>query len=113
MTDAHIPKETKEKIAKLQILEQNMQGLLLQKQQFQSQLFEIESALKEVEKTQRAYKIIGGIMASVDKEELKKELGQKKELLEIRLNGIQKQEKQLGEKAKALQEEVISSLKTK
>ena len=103
--------ETNEKIARLQMLEQNMQTLLMQKQQYQSQLFELESALTEIEKSQTAYKIVGGIMVSSTKEELKKELGQKKEIVELRLGSIDKQEKQFREKAKVLQEELIGSLK--
>ena len=43
--------------------------------------------------------------------QFKKELGQKKELVEIRLASIQKQEKQITDKAKALQEELIGSMK--
>ena len=45
-------KTTEEKIAQLQMIEQGMQNFLLQKQQFQAQIIEIESALKELEKSE-------------------------------------------------------------
>jgi len=38
-----------------------MQNVLMQKQQFQAQLMEIDSALSELEKTNEAYKIVGNI----------------------------------------------------
>ena len=42
--------------------------------QFQTQLFEIESAITESSQTTKAYKIVGNIMIATDKEALKKEL---------------------------------------
>jgi len=105
-------KETTEKIGRLQMMEQNLQAMMMQKQQFQSQLFELESALKEIEKTDKAYKIVGNIMVSAAKEDLKKDLGQKKEIVELRLATIEKQEKQFKDKAKKLQEDIMGSLAT-
>jgi prefoldin beta subunit len=106
-----IPKETQESISKLQLIEQNVQTLLMQKQQFQAQLFELESALKEIEKTDESYKIIGNVMIKTDKTALKAELASKKEIIDLRLKNIDKQEKQLREKGEALQKEVMSKLK--
>ena len=106
-----LPKEAQENVQRLQMLEQNLQALNMQKQQFQAQMFEIEGALKEVETTNAAYKIVGGIMVGTDKTTLQKELQSKKEILELRLQTLDKQEKQLKEKAKKIQEEVMASVK--
>jgi prefoldin beta subunit len=106
-----IAKETQESISKLQLIEQNVQQLLMQKQQFQAQLFELESALKEIDKTEDAFKIVGNVMIKADKAALKQELSQKKELIDLRLKSIDKQEKQLKDKAESLQKEVMSKLK--
>ena len=103
-------KDVQEKISKLQLIEQNMQQSLMQKQQFQSQLMEQESALKELKDTKEAYKIIGGIMVSQDKESLTKDLEQKKEIVELRIKSFEKQETTLKDKAKSLQEEVMSEM---
>ena len=108
---AEISKETENKIKQLQLLEQNLQNFLMQKQQFQLQLIEVESALKEIETTKKAYKIIGNIMVDTGKEELKDELSKKKEMLEIRLKTLEKQENQFREKASRLQEEVLKEMK--
>lgn len=103
--------ETEKKIGQLQLFEQSLQTFALQKQQFQAQLIEIESALRELEKVQSAYKIVGGIMVASGKDELVKEMQQKKEMVELRIKAVEKQEKQIKEKASMLQAEVIKELK--
>lgn len=104
-------KETEEKIGRMQLMEQNIQNFLMQKQQFQSQMIEITSALEELESTETAYKIIGNVMLLSKKEDLKKDLEQKKEMMEIRIKSIEKQEADIKEKAKKLQQEVLSEIK--
>jgi len=106
-----LQKEAQESIQRLQMMEQNLQALNMQKQQFQAQLFEVEGALKEISTSPVVYKIVGGIMIGADKDSLQKELQGKKELLELRVQTMEKQEKQLKEKAKKLQEEVLASVK--
>jgi len=103
--------EDEQKINQLQLLEQNIQNLSLQRQQFQAQLIEIENALKELETTTEAYKIISNIMVLTKKEDLTKELKQRKEVTEIRIKNFEKQEEQLRSKAKDLQKEILSSMK--
>lgn len=77
------------------ILEHNIHGLLLQKQSFQSQLIEVESALEEIGKAKQAYKIVGNIMVSTDSKALTEELKQKQEMLKIRITNLEKQEAKL------------------
>ena len=108
-----VEKETEKKISQLQMMEQGMQTFFLQKQQFQTQLIEIESALKELEKAKEAYKIVGNIMVSSNKEELENDLKKKKEMVELRIKTLEKQESQIKEKASAVQEEVMKELKEK
>ncbi len=100
-----------ESIARLQMLEQNMQSILMQKQQFQSQLAEIESALKEIATSNTVFKIVGNIMVNSEKSDVEKDLKQKKELIDIRIKNLDKQEKQFKDKTKQLQEEVLGNLK--
>ena len=104
-------KETQEKIGQLQMIEQNMQSMMAQKQQFQVQMVEIESALKELKNSKTAYKIVGNIMVSSDKESLEKDLNEKKEMMELRIKALEKQEEQVKEKAQKIQKEVMGSIK--
>ncbi|MBT7903212.1 prefoldin subunit beta [Candidatus Woesearchaeota archaeon] len=106
-----VPAETQEKINKLQIMEQSMQNYLGQKQQFQSQLLEIESALSELEKTNQAYKIVGNIMVVAEKSKLTEELTTKKETTELRIKTLEKQEAKLREKTSEIQKEVMKEMK--
>lgn len=107
---AEVSKEAEKKINQLQILEQSMQSLLMQKQQFQLQQVEIESALKELEKVNEAYKIVGNIMVLSKKSDLEKELASKKEVVELRIKSMERQENQLREKASKLQAEVLKEM---
>ncbi len=98
---------TDEKIQQLQLLEQNLSNFLMQRQQFQLQLIEIDSALEELKGKKTAYKIIGNIMVATSTEELEKELMDKKKTSELRVSSMEKQEERLKEKSKALRTEVL------
>lgn len=102
-----------ENIGRMQMMEQQLQTMAMQKQQFQTQLFEIENALKEIKDTKTAYKIIGNIMVLSNKEKLEKDLKQKKEIADLRVANLDKEEKKIKEKVKKLQEELLSNLKKK
>ena len=107
-----IDKETGKKIQELQILEQNIQNLLLQKQAFQIELNETTNALEELKKSKdSAFKIVGQIMIKADKKELEKELEDKKNILNLRVNSIEKQEKIFNDKTEKLREEITTKLK--
>ncbi len=105
-------KSTEEKINRLSMLEQNSSQLSAQKQSFQTQLMETESALNELKTTGEAYKIVGNIMVKADKASLEKDLNSKKQLLESRIKSVEKQEGSVKEKAKALQQEVMKELES-
>ena len=104
-------KETQEKINQLQNLEQNINTLIAQKQQFQAQDLEIDNALSQIEKTEEVFRIIGNIMVASPKEDVKKDLDEKKEVISLRLKTIDKQEEKLRTKATELQREVLKEMK--
>lgn len=100
-----------EKIQQLTMIEQTMQQYLQQKQQIQAQLMEFESALEELGKTEKAYKIVGNIMVSTEKDALKKDLEEKKNIFDVRLKSLETQEEKLKEKAKKLREDAMKEMK--
>ncbi|MFH0978471.1 MAG: prefoldin subunit beta [Candidatus Woesearchaeota archaeon] len=106
-----IDKDVEQKIKRLQLYEQNMQALASQKQQFQNQLVEIESALAELETAEVSYKIIANIMVKSEKPALKAELEQKKEMLELHIKTLDKQESSIRDKSKQIQQEVLGTIK--
>lgn len=103
--------DQQKQIQELQMMEQNMTSLAMQKQNIQLQLAEIESALKELEGKDKAYKIIGNILVETDRPALAEELQGKKEIAELRLKTFEKQETKLKDKMQELQNEVMQKLK--
>ncbi len=105
-------KETQDKIAELQISENVIQNILIQKQTLQSQILETSNALKELKTTkEKPYKIIGNIMIASDKKDLEKDLNEKKEILNLKIKNLEKQEDKLKEKSQKLQQEILKKIK--
>ncbi len=103
--------ETEKKIQELQTIEQNLQQILMQKQAFQMELNETETAEKELKNAKGdVYKIVGQIMVKSNKSETEKELKEKKDLLQLRLKAIEKQESSLTEKLTNLREEIVGNI---
>jgi len=104
--------EDSEKIRELQFIEQSLQNILLQKQAYQMDLSETDAALAEIDSSgEDTYKIIGQLFLKVKKEKLKKDLEEKKKLMEIRLSSLERQETQLSEKLQKLRDEFLEKKK--
>jgi prefoldin beta subunit len=103
--------ETDNKIKDLQMIEQNTQQYVMQKQQFQTQLVEIDSAIKELKQTDISYKIVGNIMVKTNINDQLEDLKKKKEMFELRIKTLEKQEEKLKNKAKEIQKEVLGDMK--
>lgn len=111
----NLDSETKMKIQEAQMLEQNFQQLLQQKQMFNMELNETDFAIKELEKSVgEVFKIVGGqIILKTSKESLTADLKNKQELLQKRLISIDKQEQEFSEKLNVLREEIMSKISEK
>jgi prefoldin beta subunit len=110
MAEKNKEQERNQKIQEMQILEQSAQQILMQKQAFQMELSETESALKELDNSgDDAYKVIGQLMLKADKNEIKKELENKQKLLKKRTDALDKQEQEFSEKLEKIREEIIGS----
>ena len=100
------------RIQEMQMLEQNLQNLLLQKQAFQMELNETQSASKEIEGSgEEVYKIIGQLMLKTSKSKIKEELANKNKILSLRIKTLEKQQNSLTEQIDKLQEEAMKNLK--
>lgn len=96
----------------MQILEQNMQSLLMQRQTFQLELSETQSALKELENSsEEVYKIVGNLMIKSDKSKIKNDLLDKEKIINLRVKTLEKQEGFLMDKLEKLREKIINSEK--
>ena len=109
----NVSKEAEQKISEVQLVEQNIQNLLIQKQNFQVQFTEIDNALTELDKSDdEVYKIVSGLMIKTNKNKLKDELTSKREVIELRIKNIEKQESKLKEKVSGLQKEIMEGIKS-
>jgi prefoldin beta subunit len=98
------------KLQEMQLLEQNLQNLLLQKQAFQMELSEADSAIVEIEKSgEDVYKIVGQLMIAAKKDEVTEELKKKKEMLDLRIKNLEKQEEILSKKSEEIRDEIMKS----
>ena len=103
--------ENSDNLRELQILEQNLQSFLMQKQSFEIENTEIDNALSELTKTTgEVYRVLNNIMILSNKEELKKELEEKKKIISLRISSIEKQERLLEAKSEELRKEIQSSM---
>jgi prefoldin beta subunit len=101
-------KETEDLVTKFQSYQQQLQSVLLQKESLKLQNIEIERALEELNssKQKSAYKITGSIMISKPIEELKKELSETKENIDIRIKSLEKTEEKISSKLREIQEKL-------
>lgn len=114
MTKERESRESEESMAQLQLAEQGLQNMLMQKQMFQLELVETENALEELKKTKdgEVFRIVGSLMLKANKQEVEQELKKKSELLELRLKAIEKQEDELKSRLIRSREELVKRFKS-
>jgi prefoldin beta subunit len=105
--------DTNKFIAQFQIMQQQLQNLMIQKESLRLNIMEIDQTLEELGKSKEknAYKITGNVMISKPVEEVKKELGETKDALNVRMESLGKNEKKLTDKLKEMQEKLKEMLK--
>jgi prefoldin beta subunit len=109
MSEQEIPPWLREQLSRLQQLQQNLQAILMQKQQIEVEAMEIEKAVEELKKLgedEAVYKSAGPILIKTKKEETIKELEEKKELSNTRLLVLGKQETRVKENLKEVENKI-------
>ena len=103
-----ISDEKSKNIQEVQFLEQTLQNIFFQKQAFQMELTETQSALREIENSSEdAYKLIGQLMIRVQKSKITEELFEKEKLLNLKIKSLEKQEKAFSEKLEQLRKQIL------
>jgi prefoldin beta subunit len=104
--------ETTKRIQNLQALEQDFQQLLMQKQNLQLETNETTTALTEIAKTKGdVFRVLGQIMVKSNPTDLKKELTEKKGLLDQRIQIVEKQETSLRENIERIRNDLMEKMK--
>jgi len=110
---ASLPPSVQESIGRMQQLQNQLQSVLIRKQQYELELKEVEKALGEIEKVSddsRIYKIVGSFLIQVSKDQAIQELKDRKELLELHIRTLARQEGMLREQIEKLRDEVNREL---
>jgi prefoldin beta subunit len=109
-----IPPWLREQLTRLDSLQQNLQSVTMQKQQVEAELADAEKTLEELVKAQEGeqiYKYVGSLMVKVSKEEITKELEEKKDLSNTRTLVLNKQQARLKDNIKELQVKIDDMIK--
>ena len=116
MSQPELPPYLREQLARFDQTQQNLQAVLIQKQQVEMELSETEKALQELAKasdSESIYKFAGNLLIKVAKPEIVKELTEKKELANTRKMVLAKQESRFKESIKDLQTKIDEAAKGK
>jgi len=110
---SQIPQDTRERLMRLQQLQNTLQTLTAQRQRLELELSETERALKTLEEVppeKKVYKSVGALLVEKEKEAVVKELIEKKELLEIRVKTMSSQEDKTQKRVLELQKNLQKEL---
>ena len=116
MSQPELPPYLREQLARYEQIQQNLQAVLVQKQQVELERDEAKKALEELAKTpdtENIYKFAGSLLIKVSKDAITKELNEKKELAETRSLVLGKQETRFKESLKDLQAKIDDAVKGK
>lgn len=104
-----LPPQAQQILMQMQTFQQQLQNVLLQKETMHMQGIELESAKAELEKIsekEEVYKVVGPLLVKGTKTDLKKEIGEKLEMIELRTKTMEKQEEKLKERLKESQQKL-------
>jgi len=111
---SRLPPQVQQRLLRLQQLQQTLQAVLTQKQQLELEFTEVEQALSELEKltdSATIYKSIGSLLVKAKKGKVTTELKERKDLINMRINVLGKQEERLRTQVKDLQTKLQRDLR--
>lgn len=109
-----VPPWLREQLARFEQLQQNLQAILVQKQQVEVESAEVDRAMAELKKvndSEAVYKSAGNILVKAKKDELIKDLEERKELSGTRTTVLAKQEQRVRESIKELSTKIEGAIK--
>ena len=114
MSNQEVPPWLKEQLERYEQLQQNLQSVLVQKQQIDLEIIEINKALEELNKSAddvKVYKSAGTVMVSSNKADVVKNLTESKDLSNTKITVLNKQEERLKASLKEVQEKLDETMK--
>jgi len=114
--ETRLPPQVQQRLLRLQQLQQTLQDIVVRKQQLELELSEVEQALKELNALSDdapVYKSVGALLVRADRSKLIEELNERKEILNMRVSVLGKQEERIRSQMKELQEKLQKELGTR
>jgi len=108
-----LPPQIQNQLAQLQQLQQQAQAVISQKSQIEVLIRETDAALKELDKSSDEtiiYKSVGELLFRAEKPKLIEELKERKDMMDLRLKTMSKQEERIQSRFSQLQEQLKQSL---
>jgi prefoldin beta subunit len=109
MSEQELPPWLREQVSRLQQLQQNLQAIMMQKQQIELEIVETDRALEELKKIgvdDAVYKSAGPLLIKANKEDTLKELEEKKDLSNTRVTVLAKQEARVKDNLKEAENKI-------
>jgi prefoldin beta subunit len=115
MSEQELPPWLREQLSRLQQLQQNLQAIMMQKQQVELEIVETDRALEELKKLEgdnnSIYKGAGPLLIKARKEDVLKELEEKKELSNTRVTVLGKQETRVKDNLKEVENKINTMIR--
>ncbi len=109
-----LPPQLKHMVAQYQQAQQHAQALASQRKQLELLRLETQKALEALDKTPQeaaVYRTVGPLLLRANREELRKELEEERETLEIRIKTLERQEERVTERLRELEQKLEELLK--
>ncbi len=106
---AQVPPSLQELVNRFNQAQAQLQAVILRKQQYEAELREVEKAVIEMEKLPqdaKIYKNVGNFLVQIARDPALQELKDRKELLELQLKTLARQESMLREQIEKLRGEI-------
>ncbi len=109
MSKEEVPPWIREHLTRFEQAQQNLQAIMVQKQQVEVELIEVEKALTELNKTAdmtNIYKSVGSLLVKTNRKDMLKELNERRELGNTRVTVLAKQENRVRDSLKEIQTKI-------
>jgi prefoldin beta subunit len=109
MSEEDLPPWIKEQVSRLHQIQQNLQAIMMKKQQIEQEISKTDRVIEEIKKIDedKVYKRYNTLLIKAKREDILKELKEKKYTLNIRMEVIEKQEKRVSDNLKEVENKII------
>jgi prefoldin beta subunit len=105
-----LPPWIREQISRLQQIQQNLQAIMMKKQQIEQEIAETDRILEEIKKIDgdnKVYKRYNNLLIKSKREDILKEFKEKKATLNTRMLVVEKQESRVNDNLKEVENKII------